>query len=391
MKQSKNTMKKNINYTLLGIGMLASVSFLSCHNKNGDTNEIANRDETDAVAPAEIVITKEQFKSSGMKIGEPIPMRFEVVIHANGYVVASPSGLVKISTLIPGRVKQVNRSVGDYIKKGEVLFILESNEIISLQQEYGEAFNQLKSLKANYERQKALSEEQITAEKDFINAESDYRSLLMKTEGLKARLKMINIDPAAVEKGTIVPIVTVHSPIQGFIAKQDLVLGQFIEPQATVMELINPDQLQLNIHVFEKDLQGMIVGQPVRYYAPDNRDQVFQATLSHIGRSIDPDSKTVLCIAHIKAPEQRALVNRLFVETEIVTCEREAPAIPSQALTREENRYYALQLVNEEGENLIFRKIPVNVGVVRHEFTEVLDEGLKDILMEGAYDVIPME
>ena len=135
----------------------------------------------------------------------------------------------------------------------------------------------------------------------------------------------------------------------------------------------------------------MVVGQPVRYFVPDNRNQVFQAALSHIGKSIDPDTKTVLCIARIKAPDRNVLVNRLFVETEIVTCEREAPAIPSQALILEENRYYALQLVEEEGENLIFRKIPVNVGVVRHEYTEVLDEGLKNILMEGAYDVIPME
>ncbi len=70
--------------------------------------------------------------------------------------------------------------MGEYIKKGQLLFTLESNEIILLQQEYAEAFNQLNSLKASYERQKALSEEQITSQKDFINAESDYRSLVSK-------------------------------------------------------------------------------------------------------------------------------------------------------------------------------------------------------------------
>jgi len=213
----------------------------------------------------------------------------------------------------------------------------------------------------------------------------------MKTEGLKTRLRMINIDPVQVEKGTIVPLVSVYSPIQGFVTKQDLVLGQFIESQATVMELINLDQLQLNIHVFEKDLKDMVVGQTVHYYTPDNREHVFEATLSHIGKSIDPDSKTVLCIAQIKAPDGTALVNRLFVETEIITCQREASAIPSQALIREENRYYVLSLVDERGENLIFRKLPVNIGVVLQEYAEVLDEGLKDILIEGAYNVLPGE
>jgi len=386
-------MKRNVNYILLAVIMLASVSFPSCHNGNQENAGDLNREESGSAAEEsmEIVITKEQFESSGMRLGEPLPNMFQNVINANGYVVASPPGWVKISTLIPGRVKQIDLSVGDYIKRGQVLFTLESTEIILLQQEYGEAFNQLKSLQATYERQKALSEEQITAQKDFITAESEYRSLLMKTEGLKTRLRIINIDPVQVEKGTIVPRVSVYSPIQGFVTKQDLVLGQFIEPQATVMELVDLDQLQLNIHVFEKDLKDMVVGQIVHYYTPDNREHVFEATLSHIGKSIDPDSRTVLCIAQIKTPDGSALVNRLFVETEIITCQREAPAIPSQALIREEDRYYVLQLVNEEGENLIFRKIPVNIGVVLQEYAEVLDEGLKDILIEGAYNIVPSE
>ncbi len=386
-------MKRNINNILLSLALLASVSFPSCKNGNHHNAGSIMNDEpgTAAEEVMEIVITKEQFESSGMKIGGPVPMRFEEVINSNGYVVASPSGWAKISTLIPGRIKQINLSVGDHIKKGQVLFTLESNEIILLQQEYGEAFNQLKSLQANFERQKVLSEEQITAEKDFINAESEYRSLLMKTEGLKARLRMINIDPVQVEQGNIVPHVPVYSPIQGYVSRQELVLGQYIEPQATVMELINPDQLQLNIHVFEKDLKDMVVGQPVRYFTPDNREHAFQATLSHIGKSIDPDTKTVLCIAQIKAPERKVLVNRLFVETDIITCEREAPAISSQALIREENRYFALQLVDEEEGNLIFRKIPLHTGVVLKEYIEVLDEGLQNLLIEGAYNVIPGE
>jgi cobalt-zinc-cadmium efflux system membrane fusion protein len=386
-------MKRSLTYFLLAVAMLIPVFLPSCQNRNqGNTGDLDAKESGPAVEESrEIVITKEQFESSGMKLGEPLPMMFRNVIHANGYIVASPSGWVKISTLIPGRVKQINLSVGDHIKKGQLLFTLESNEIILLQQEYGETFNQLNSLKASYERQKALSEEQITAQKDFINAESEYRSLLLKTEGLKARLRMINIDPAQVEKGTIVPLASVYSPIQGFVAKQDLVLGQYIEPQATVMELIDPNQLQLNIHVFEKDLKDMVIGQPVLFYNPDDVERVFEATLSHIGKSIDPDTKTVLCIAQLKAADRSALVNRLFVETEIITCQREAPAIPDQALIKEENHYYVLSLVDERGENLIFRKIPVNIGVVLQEYAEVLDEGLKDILIEGGYNLLPVE
>jgi cobalt-zinc-cadmium efflux system membrane fusion protein len=385
-------MKQNLNYFLLAIALLTLPSLHSCHNRNKDLT--GERDGKGSVAEGladeeskEIVITREQFESSGMKLGNPVPMMFTKMINANGYIVASPSGWVKISTLIPGRVKQISLSIGDYIKKGRLLFTLESNEIIILQQEYAEAFNQLNSLKASYERQKALSEEQITSQKDFINAESDYRSLLSKTEGLKARLRMINIDPSQVEKGTIIPFASVYSPIQGFVTKQDLVLGQFIEPQAMVMELVDIDQLQLNIHVFEKDLNEMKTGQKVLYYDPDDIDRVFEATLSHIGKSIDEDTKTVLCIAQLKPADRSAFVNRQYVETGIITCQREAPAIPEQALMKEEGRYYVLTLIGEKEENFIFRMILVHVGVIQQDYAEVLDEGLKDILIEGGYNL----
>ncbi len=184
---------------------------------------------------------------------------------------------------------------------------------------------------------------------------------------------------------------SIYSPIQGFVTKLNLVLGQFIEPQATVMELIDIDKLQLNIHVFEKDLKDMAKGQQVLYYDPDDMERVFEATLIHIGKSIDPDTKTVMCIAQLKPADRNTFVNNLYVETQIITCLREAPAIPGQAFISEEGLYYLLALVGEREGNLIFHKIPVNLGVVQQEYAEVLDEDLKDILIEGGYNLLTGE
>ena len=84
----------------------------------------------------EIILSREQFESSGMKTGLPSPMMFSNSVVSNGYVLASIKGGAEISTLISGRVKQINYSMGDYVRKGAVLFLLESNEIILLQQSY---------------------------------------------------------------------------------------------------------------------------------------------------------------------------------------------------------------------------------------------------------------
>jgi len=80
-------------------------------------------------------------------------------------------------------------------------------------------------------------------------------------------------------------------------------------------------------------------------------------------------------------------VNNLFVETSIVTCQREAMAIPESALIREPDRDFVWIRVNEEGDQMTFRKIPVQTGVTLGGHTEILEEGLSEILLEGAYNL----
>ncbi len=281
----------------------------------------------------------------------------------------------------------LNFTIGDQVEKGEVLFSLESHEIILLQQEYAEVVQQLQLLSSDYERLKALSEEKIVAQKDFLKIESEYRTMQARAEGLKARLSMINIDPEGVEKGEIFPVLSVVSPIRGVVTRQDLVLGQYVEPQVTVMEVVDTRKLQLNIMVFESDLAGLTPGQTVKFHAPGQENRVFEATLSHIGKSVDLQSKTVSCIARVGSEDRGEFVNNLFVETRIVTCQREAMAIPESALIREPDRDFVWVKLGETENQITFRKIPVQTGVTRNGHTEILEEGLSEILLEGAYNL----
>ncbi|MCK4990849.1 MAG: efflux RND transporter periplasmic adaptor subunit, partial [Bacteroidales bacterium] len=178
----------------------------SCHRGAVEENQTPSGEESYLANEAgEITISREQFESMDMKVGDPVATMFSNTVSANGYIEASPSGSAEISTLISGRVRQIKVSSGDFVKSGQTLFSIESFEIVLLQQSYVEAFQRLKLLKADYERLQVLWEEKIAAQKDFLKAESEYKSVHAELEGLKARLKMIHIDPSVIENGNIVP------------------------------------------------------------------------------------------------------------------------------------------------------------------------------------------
>ena len=352
--------------------------------------EAASTEEATEETSSEILITKQQFESGGMKIGNPAPYNFQQSIKANGYVAPSPGGQAKVSTPITGRVKLINFNIGDRVKKGQLLFTLESKEIIMLQQEYAESFSQLKSIQKTYDRQKTLSEENVSSEKDFLKAESDYMGIRAKVEGLRAQLELINIDPRKIEEGHISSSASVYAPINGFVAHVDFVLGQFVWQEDNLVDIIDTDLLQLNIHVFERDLKNMVPDQDIIFYDPNNTEQMYQAILTHVGKSIDQETKAIQCIARIVS-DKKDFVNGLFVEAEVVTCEREALAIPKEAFVEEDGIHYVLVLQSKDEESMYFKKTPVRLGVVQGEFGEVLEEGLKDILVEGGYNVLSQE
>lgn len=377
-----------MKYSLLIKAIPVFLCFNSCHPGAGEGSSSASGEESYlADETGEIVITREQYESVNMEIGDPAPMMFSTSVSANGYIEASPTGSAKISTLISGRVRQIYCSSGDAVKGGQTLFTLEGPEIILLQQTYAEAFQHLKLLKADYERLQLLWDEKIGAKKDFLKAESEYRSMQAEVEGLKARLNMIHIDPAGIENGHIVPYLEVKTPISGTITRQDLVLGQHVIPLETNMEVVNGNKLRLHLELFEKSIADLQVGQEVIFSTPDQPEREFIATLSHIGKSVSSETRTIECFAEIDKEDKKLFVNNMYVETTIVTCEREALAIPEGALIREPDRDFVLILIQEEEGEMTFRKVPVQTGVTRRGYTEVLDNSLSSILLTGTYNL----
>lgn len=379
---------KKMKKTLLLICLPALLLSQSCHKQGqGSAGPSVQVGNLMAGESGSIVITRAQFESAGMVLGEPVPMVFSNEITANGYLVSSISGSAKISPMVPGRVSKIFHRAGESIRKGDALFSLEGTEIIMLQQEYAEAFNQLHLVTADYERIKALSEEGIVAGKEFLKSESDFRSMQAKVEGLKLRLKMLHIDTDLPEQGHIVPSIIVPSPIGGVITWMDLVIGQSLEPQVTVIEVVDTEDLRLNFRVFEQDLDEIRVGQQVLFSIPDHPETEYKATVSHVGRSIDPETRNVQCLARIDPWIKGTFVNNLYVQARVVVQQREAMAIPEEALLTVDGKHHVLILSSEEGDRMIFEKIPVNTGITLKGFTEVLDEGLSGILLQGVYNI----
>jgi len=370
-------------YTLFTIIPFALIFLATGCGKSSKTTE-DTKPETDQL----VKITISQFQSDSMAIGTISTQTFEDEVRCNGYITAAANGMAQISTPIAGIVESVNCSMGSYVKKGQTLCMITGNDLMAMQQEFTETSARLKRLKSDYDRSKSLYDEKIGAEKDFIAIESEYKAMKSKYLSLKLRLELLRLNVAKIETGDLYASFSVISPINGYITKQNLVLGQYIEQQKLLVEIVDVSQLQIQLSVFEKDIAKLKPGLTVNFSSPGEISFNNKATLVSIGKAVNPDTKTVTCIAAIKNGQQTNLINQSYIEAIIAVNSSEAKSLPSEALIKSGKEYYVLLVEKSDTEAYYLRKQKVSIGRISHGFTEITDDiDLTKVLVKGAYNL----
>ena len=373
---------KKINYILL---LVLTISLYSCK----EAQENLEKEET---SPNEIVVTSRQFESSGMELGGLETMDFPQVVQTTGEIDVPPESRAIINAFVGGYVKRNPLLIGDAVKKGQPLVTLENPEYIEIQQQYLEVAEQLKFLKSEFERQETLFEENVTSEKRFLQAESDYRRNLAMYNGLRQKLQMLNINPTAVEAGRITSEITIYAPISGSITAVDVSKGMFVSPQDRIMEMVEKEHMHLELIAFEKDVMQLKKGQEIKFRVPEATENSFSGKVHLVGTAINRQSRTVTVHGHVPDSLVDRLAVGMFVEAGIITSQLKHPALPEEAVISQDGFSYVLQLEREEGDDFILKKREVKPTGTYNGFTGIQNasdfEADARFLTKGSFSLI---
>ncbi len=363
------------------IFFITAVIFISCnHTKNNE--QVA--DSADNL----ISITHEQFETGKMVISEPEQVRFDDVIKCSGNIMVEPSGTARISTPVPGHIQKINCSCGQNVRTGEALFELAGDAFINLQRDYAESESQLTRKRSEYERIKSLYGEKVGTEKEFIMAESEFRSANAQYSALKLKINSLGLDESKIKDGNFYKSFVLRSPFNGFISGINVTIGQFTDPQMVIAEVLDVNQLQLRVAVFEKDLDKLNEDQKISFSLLGNKDKSYSATLRSIGKNVDPESKTVFCYADIDDPKGANFVNNAYIEAGIVTRDETVMAVPEESVLSLEGNNYLLEFVKDENNTYFLKKTKVDLGRLYNGYVELLYQPkVEKIITKGAYSI----
>ncbi|MBK5722161.1 efflux RND transporter periplasmic adaptor subunit [Dysgonomonas sp. Marseille-P4677] len=378
-------MKKYFYYILI-VSLLAS--FSSC----GEKKKTSEEENSLQVESSIVKITQEQFNSMKMEIAPLEEREFDNTMKASGKIDVPPKSRAKVTSFVGGYVKSTSLLVGDKVVKGQALLTLESPEYIDLQQSYLETAGQIKYLKSEYERQKTLFEENISSQKKYLEAESNYKRAKATYESLRQKLIMLHIDPSKVEQGNFSSFITVYSPISGDITSINANIGMAISPTDVIMEIVETQAMHLELAVFEKDVFNLQIGQKVKFTVPQIGINEFEAKVSQIGKSVGGNERVINVYASLDTDTKQKLLTGMFIEAQLIVDSRRVLSIPVDALITEEGSNFLLILESEKDGIYTFRKTLVKIGDRNNDWIEIIPNdninlGAK-VLAKGVFDII---
>ncbi|MCK5401112.1 MAG: efflux RND transporter periplasmic adaptor subunit, partial [Flavobacteriaceae bacterium] len=268
---------------------------------------------------------------------------------------------------------------------------LENIEFVEIQQQYLEVAEQLNYLKSEFKRQQTLYKEKITSQKNYLKAESTYKSTLALYNGLNKKLTMMNISPEAVKQGSISSTINLYAPIDGYVTKVNVSNGAYVSSENEIMEIVNTDHIHLELSVFEKDILKIKKGQSINFKVPEATKEVYEAEVYLVGTSINETLRTIKVHGHIHDDENTSFVMGMFVEADIITDSQKILALPKDAVAEIENNYFTLVLNNKNENSYTFNKVKLEVGQQNEAFIEILNASSlkdKDILTKGGFMLI---
>lgn len=348
------------------IAFLISLLFLSCEEQK----EAAKPKEPETKASVqEVMLSQKQFDALEMKI-DSLPTRvMSGFIEANGQLEVPPQNEASVTPVIGANVAKIAVIEGEEVQQGQVLAYIKHPEIINIQTQYLNAFNDLEFQESEFARQKKLYEAGVGSGEVFQRSKARLKSLKGSVAGLEAQLRQLHINPQQVQKGQIQQQIPVLSLIKGAVQQVSVKTGQFVPAQSSMFEIINTHHVHVDLMVFEKDVFKVKEGQEVHFSVASLPDKDLVAEIISISKNFEQDPKAVHVHAEIKnRPED--LVPGMYVRGKIAVEEQRTPALPKAAIAKNGERYFAFT-AETEGDAWSFKPVELVPGVDEGDWTAV--------------------
>lgn len=334
--------------------LIAMISIFCLSGCSVKQPEPKTEDKPETAVSNVVKLSPDSMKQIAVKTITIVPKVAHDDIFTTGQIQPDDNRVFHINSLAPGRVIDDRAILGDMIKQGQVLAIIENLEVAKIYADFIRRFHEndveikdaetrFELTKSNLVRTQQLYDESIAPQKALIQAQTEFTLAKRAVEGLREKSTHIEEEARSLlaaygvtlhnirsEKlQTTSPIV---SPRGGVITKKIITVGDVVAVQQTLYEVADLSQVWLDITIYDKDLPRVKEGQLATFVSDSLPEKSFSGPITYIRPSTSDNSRTFLARIALKNPrlllkpgmfgkvtiQEMALGGQIFVPAEAV-------------------------------------------------------------------------
>jgi cobalt-zinc-cadmium efflux system membrane fusion protein len=337
--------------------------------------------------------SKESVEKAGIRVRPAELMTITSYVSANGTLDYEPSLYAQLASRAPGTVWSVEKEIGDEIKKGDVLAIIESAEVgrakADLVQDLTRVDTQSKTLERLQSATGAVSgssvrEAEAALKEARIRLFNDQQRLLnlglaVKIQDLEAlpedqlmkKLRLLGL-PKEVARHADTETLTANllplrAPFDGQVVERRTAPGEAVTTERILFTVADVRNLHIDLDVHLEDMSGVHVGQEVTFIPEAKGVEQAKGRVSHISPEVDEKTRHVRVHAEASNANRRLRPHTFGLGKILVGQKARAIVVPTEAIQWDKQTSLVFVKVSETS----FRAQVVQVGLHQDDKTEV--------------------
>jgi cobalt-zinc-cadmium efflux system membrane fusion protein len=217
--------------------------------------------------------------------------------------------LAEVTTLIRGRVVNVQVDVGADVKKGDLLALLHSTDLGLAEGAYLKATARLHEADVSYKRAKDLYEAQAVSLAELQRREAAMRTASAEAREMQNQLELLGVPRREIDRlnreHTIKADVPLRAPFDGRVIMRNITRGEVVETNQKFFTVADLSDIWVIAAVPEKDVEYIQKGHPVDIVAAAYPHGIFKGTITYVGDVLDPATRTLPVRVTAPNPDKR--------------------------------------------------------------------------------------
>jgi cobalt-zinc-cadmium efflux system membrane fusion protein len=312
-----------------------------------DGGEADHDDEHEALE-----LTPARLAELGIELAVAGPGPIELTTELPGEVHVNGDRMSHVATRVGGVAVRVLKSLGDSVRAGELMAVLESRELADAKAAFLAAQERQTLAAATASREERLWQQRVSAEQDFLDARKTLAEAEIELRTAAQKLRALDLSDQDLQQVAEQPdanltAYAITAPFDGVVIEKHLTLGETVAAETPVFTIADLTSVWIDLQVYQKDLGRVAAGQDVRIIT--NHETATSTTIGFVQPLVGEATRTAL--ARIVMPNHDGMWHPGCFVTALVATELvEVPVrLPHSALIRLEDGDTVVFVEDEHG------------------------------------------